>query len=207
MDWTLIDVWKEAGIPLEAVLRGIDAAFDKYDQRPSKTQKINSLAYCSQAVLSAAEDMREAAVGSGVETADKSRGNEGFEPGAIALYLSQNAGLLEAAKVPFGSSLQVIIREIAAALARLSEETKQKPVAKLEDLERRLSVLEEKLLAALITSTTDDEMVVIRAQADRELTPYRRKMPGPQIEQLQKQYVQKKLLEKFRLPRLSLFYM
>jgi hypothetical protein len=32
-------------------------------------------------------------------------------------------------------------------------------------------------------------------------------MPSPQIEQLQKQYVHKRLLEKYALPRLSLFYM
>ena len=51
LDWALIETWKDAGIPLEAVLRGIDEAFDRYDQRPSKTKKINSLAYCSQQVL------------------------------------------------------------------------------------------------------------------------------------------------------------
>ena len=63
LDWALIETWKDAGVPLEAVLRGIDAAFDHYDQRPSKTKKVNSLAYCSQEVLAAAEDMKEAAVG------------------------------------------------------------------------------------------------------------------------------------------------
>src|SRR5258708_23269655 len=63
LDWALIETWKQANIPLEAVLRGIDAAFDAYERRPSKTRKINSLAYCSQAVLAAVEDMKEAAVG------------------------------------------------------------------------------------------------------------------------------------------------
>ena len=68
LDWALIETWKDAGIPLEAALRGIDAAFDRYDQRPSKTRKVNSLAYCSQEVLAAAEDMKEAAVGVSKET-------------------------------------------------------------------------------------------------------------------------------------------
>ena len=63
LDWALIETWKDAGIPLEAALRGIAAAFDRYDQRPSKTKKVNSVAYCSQEVLAAAEDMKEAAVG------------------------------------------------------------------------------------------------------------------------------------------------
>ena len=63
LDWALIETWKDAGIPLRRCCAGIDAAFDKYEQRPSKSQKINSLAYCAQAVLVAAEEMKEAAVG------------------------------------------------------------------------------------------------------------------------------------------------
>ena len=74
-------------------------------------------------------------------------------------------------------------------------------------LERHLTVLEEKLFAALLATTPDADLLAVRAEADRDLAPYRRKMSGPQIEQLQKQYVQKRLLEKYALPRLSLFYM
>ena len=70
-----------------------------------------------------------------------------------------------------------------------------------------MTVLEEKLLAALITATPDEDIVAVRATADRDLAPYRSKMTGSQIEQLHKQYVHKRLLEKHRLPRLSLFYM
>ncbi len=33
LDWALIESWREAGVPLEAVLRGIDAAFDRYETR------------------------------------------------------------------------------------------------------------------------------------------------------------------------------
>ncbi len=59
----------------------------------------------------------------------------------------------------------------------------------------------------LLAATPDEEIVTVRAQADRELAPYRRKMAAAQIEQLQKQYIHKRLLEKYGLPRLSLFYM
>jgi len=99
-----------------------------------------------------------------------------------------------------------LVRETAATLRRLGEELTATP-KRLEDLERRLTVLEEKLFAALLTGTSDEEMLAIRAQADRDLAPYRSKMSGPQIEQLHKQYTNKRLLEKYRLPRLSLFYM
>jgi len=212
LDWALIETWKDAGIPLEAALRGIDAAFDRYDQRPSKTRKVNSLAYCSQEVLAAAEAMKEAAVGTAPDqqASTKSGAGQGFEPEAIAAFLRRNADLLEAAKLPrsAGISVHTVAADSAATLRRLAQEIEsRKAVSRLEDLERHLTVLEEKLFAALLTATPDEEIVAVRAQADHELAPYRRKMAAAQIEQLQKQYVHKRLLEKYGLPRLSLFYM
>ena len=59
-------------------------------------------------------------------------------------------------------------------------------------------MLEEKLFAMLLASTPDEEIVMVRAAADRDLAPYRRKMSAAQIDQLQKQYVHKRLLEKYR---------
>ena len=67
LDWALIETWREAGIPLEAVLRGMDDAFDKHDARAAKgsrrLRKVNGLAWCVQSVMSAAEAASEAAVG------------------------------------------------------------------------------------------------------------------------------------------------
>lgn len=212
LDWALIETWKDAGIPLEAALRGIDSAFDRYDQRPTRSKKINSLAYCSQQVFSAAEDMKEAAVGAanGEAPSTKSAAGQGFEPEAIANFLRRNADLLETANLPHSSgiSVQAVAQHSAATLRTLAQEVEdKKSAAKLEDLERHLTVLEEKLLAALLAASPDEEIVTVRAQADRDLAPYRRQMAAPQIEQLQKQYVHKRLLEKYNLPRLSLFYM
>jgi hypothetical protein len=210
LDWAQIEIWKNAGIPLEAVLRGIDDAFDKYEQRKSKRhEKINTILWCAQAVLSAAEDMKEAAVGATQSLSAKSV-QQGFEPAIIAAFLRHNADLLEAAKLPHsaGVSVHAVAEESAATLRKLAQETEsRKAAARLEDLERHLTVLEEKLFAALLAATPDEEIVTVRTQADRELAPYRRKMAAAQIEQLQKQYVHKRLLEKYGLPRLSLFYM
>jgi hypothetical protein len=208
LDWALIEMWKDSGIPLEAALRGIDAAFDRYDQRKSKTKKVNSLAYCSQEVLTAAEDMKEAAIGAAASPAAKSTAGQGFEPASIATFLRRNAGLMESAKLPSsaGVSVQAVAAETAATLRKLAEQSETQST-KLEDLERHLTILEEKLFAALLAATPDEEIVTVRAQADHDLAPYRSKMAAAQIGQLQKQYVHKRLLEKYGIPRLSLFYM
>jgi hypothetical protein len=208
VDWGLIEIWKDAGIPLEAVLRGIDEAFDKHERRPSKTQKINGLAWCAQAVLAAAEDMKEAAVGSSQEK--KNETAQGFEVAEIVAFLRHNAKRLLAAKLPEarGVSGRAVAEETAETLHGIAANLEsQKTPPRLEDVEWRLTVLEEKLFAILLASTPDEQIVQMRSEADRELSPYRRKMPASQIEQLQKQYVHKRLLEFYGVSRLSLFYM
>jgi hypothetical protein len=74
-------------------------------------------------------------------------------------------------------------------------------------LERRLTVLEEKLSAALSADADEEAMLAIRREMDRSMAPYRRKMTAEQIAQLERQYLQKRLFEYFEVPRLSLFYL
>ena len=206
LDWALIETWKDAGIPLEAVLRGIDAAFERYEKRPSQ-RKVNSLAYCAQEVLAAAEEMKEAVVGASRTGQQDAAGLSG---GEIATFLRRNAEALSSAQLPAGHGISChqLAKETAETLRGLATEIEDGTTKlRLEDLERRLTVLEEKLFAAVLAATSDDEVVAVRGEADRAMSPYRRKMPGSQIEQLQKQYVHKRLLEKYDVPRLSLFYM
>ena len=209
LDWALIETWKDSGILLDAVLRGIDSAFDRYDQRPSKSKKINSLAYCSQAVLAAAEDMKEAAVGAvGGTPPAKSGLDQGFEPGAIASFLRRNADTLASMKLAKGCAVvvQTVVEEALRTLQGLARSAESGNL-RLEELERHLTVLEERIFASLLAAAPNEEIVAVRSEADRDLAPYRRKMSAAQIEQLQKQYVHKRLLEKYGVPRLSLFYM
>ena len=213
LDWALMELWKEAGVPVEAALRGIDAAFDKWERRP-KTRKVNSLAYCQQEVLAAAEEMKEAAVGSRRDPAAASIPNA-----ELARYLERNARLLEGTTHP-AAPVRTLAGEQAATLRTLAAElcpneptagslgtpANEKP-PNLEDLERRMTVMEEKLFAALWSHASDEELMAARAQAERELAPYRGKMSAAQIEQLLRQYGNKQLLERHGLPRLSLFYL
>jgi hypothetical protein len=208
LDWALIETWKDAGIPLEAALRGIDAAFERYEKR-SSSRKVNSVAYCTQEVLSAAEKMKEAAVGV-VHGDVKDKASPSLATAEIAGFLRRNADQLEAAPPPSAGGISAIplVKETAETLRKLAVDLESNATPPhLEDMERRLTVMEEKLFAALLAATPDELIIIVRAQADRELAPYRRNMPAAQIDQLQKQYTHKKLLEKYRLPRLSLFYM
>ena len=190
LDWALIETWKNAGVPLEAVLRGIDAAFEKWRGRKVKTQMVNSLAFCAQAVLTEAQVMAGTArPGAHRESAAP------FPLEELRDYLLRNA-----AAMPEGYA------ETAAALERLAAEA-ERHYADLEDLERRLTVLEEKMIAAARTRQTEDEMLDSRRELESQLRPYRGKMTADQLSMIERQYLERHLLEKSGLPRLSLFYM
>ncbi len=124
LDWVLIEVWKDAGIPLEAVLRGIDVTFEHYERRPRNARKINSLGRCAQEVLAAAEDMKEAAVGAASPEPSRER-ESGFQVSEISAFLRRNAQQLDVAKLPQAEGLNAkplaietanTLRELAADL-------------------------------------------------------------------------------------------
>src|SRR2546429_8338258 len=63
-DFALLKEWRALGVPIEAIEQGIDEAFSRREERAA-TGRINSLAYCRDAVLAAWERRAQARVGSG----------------------------------------------------------------------------------------------------------------------------------------------
>ena len=208
LDWALIETWREAGVPLDVVLRGIDNAFDKHDAKtlrsPLRTRKINGLAWCAQSIMEAVEQALEASTGAAVKISREAP-KSGFETERVVKYLEQNAIMFEEATL--AHLARAVASEVSGRLRALAVGLRAEPVASLEELDRTLSVLEEKMFAALLTSASEEELVALREQAARELAPYRGKMQAVQIKQVQQQFLQKKLLDAYKLPRLSLFYM
>jgi hypothetical protein len=189
LDWALVESWKNAEVPLEAVMRGIDEAFTKWRGRKVKTQMVNSLAFCAQAVLKEAQIMSGAA-----------RPRREAPPPPFTM--DELRGYLEAHAV----ALPPDYAEISASLRRLASEV-ERHFTDLEALEQHLTVLEEKMLATARTRQTEEAMLESRRDLDRQLRPYRGKMTADQLAMLEKQFLERSVLEKSGLPRLSLFYM
>jgi hypothetical protein len=211
LDWALIETWREAAVPLPAVLRGIDTAFDKHDARKAavktRARRINGLAWCTQEVMKAVEDLQEAAIGASTVTnraETKETAAPGLERERIANHLERCAESLRRAQLT--SIAHQTAEESAAHLQALAAEARiTQP--ELEALERNLTVMEEKLFAALTATTPEADLLQMREQAARELAPYRSRMKTVQIRQIEQQFLHKRLLERWNLPRLSLFYM
>lgn len=201
LDWALIEMWREAGIPLNAVLRGIDAAFDRYEARQKRApmRRVNGLAWCAQAVLEAAEELREAAIGT-QPMGEKSE--PGLDSGRVIAHLEECARMLGKSSVA-----QSQCAEVAAFLQLEIEKLKSSgSTVDFEALERALVVLEGRLFAALESSASLERLVAIKNQAAQELAPYKSRMKPEQLRQIETQFLHKKLLEEANLPRLSLFY-
>ncbi len=212
LDWAIVETWQKAGIPLDAVLKGIDRAFESWgrSRRAAGGRQLKSLAYCVDAVLDAAAEAQEAAAGSGPEVKSARPREEPFSQDELRKYFERNAARLrEAAKKQ---------RDEHAGLAERLEETAKRveealplldsPGAlDLEDLERRLTILEERLAAALLADADEEVLLAVRREMDRSFVPYRRKISPEQLAQLERQYTQKRLFEQCGVPRLSLFYL
>ena len=193
LDWALLENWKASGIPLEAVLKGIDDAFKKWHSRKSKRSLVNSLAYCAQAVLEAAQRLPSRA-GLESKTAD------------APFHIDEIRAHLEKAAVAFRERPEPGVREFASSLETLSSDA-ERYVHDLEQLERRLVAMEDKIIAVLRASETADELLAAREALDRELRPYRGRMTADQLAMLERRYLDSAVLERAKLPRLSLFYL
>jgi hypothetical protein len=119
----------------------------------------------------------------------------------IAL-LKKAAARVAESQPPVAALLENVANSLSGALTLLEAPGQ----VDLEDLERRLTILDEKLHASLLSNASEELMLKIRREVDSQLAAYRRKMKAAQLAVVEKQYLQKRLLDEYRLPRLSLFY-
>ncbi len=211
LDWALIESWKEAGIPLEAVRLGIERAFEKFARRPQRFRKINGLAYCSQAVLEVAEEMSTVRQDGGARGASRLNDTTPFTGDMIRRYLERNAQAVELAVEWAGENrAPTLADDLAGVVLTLRELITRDFVTAgtgFEDLERLLSVLEDKITASLTRAAAVELLADLRREVERGLARSRATMSPAQFDSLERQFLKKRLFEHHKIPRLSLFYL
>jgi len=209
LDWAIMETWQKAGVPLEAVLRGIDRATENYQRsRRGAGKAMKTLAYCTDAVLESAEEMNEAAAGATPKTARKAAAPT-FPIDELRTYLQRNIARIRVAAEKLEKTHPALasrFTEIAASAEAAATLLDAPGTPDLEDLERRLSVLDDKVYAAVTGDASEDLLLKVRREMDGQLALYRRTMKAAQLALVEKQYQQKRLLEEFALPRFSLYY-
>jgi hypothetical protein len=209
LDWAIMESWQQAGVPLEAALKGIDRAFESHARSRRGGRPMKSLAYCTDAVLEAAEEAMEAAAGGHLGT-DAIKKAEPFSRDALRVHFQRNRASIEQVATKAASAqpeLAALLNSSVQSLSQCSAILESPAAIDLEDLERRLTVLDEKIQAALVQHAGDELLLRLRREMDGQIALYRGKMRAEQIALVGRQYLQKRLLEEFSLPRLSLFYL
>lgn len=184
-DWTLIHGWRQAGIPLRIVLRGINDAFDSHAHSWGRHRKVRSLRYCAPEVDAAIERWRQAL--------------QGGAEGGTAGFLERLADALRRAQA-LGPHARTEVDELRATLEGEGGRARDP-----ERLEAWLRAAEERLLAAVTAETPPDALDEITREIEADLAPYRDRMPAKVLNQVRAESRTRRLLERHGLPRLSLF--
>jgi hypothetical protein len=187
-DWHLIRKWRTAGLPLRVVLRGITDALDSHAHSWSRDRKVGSLAYCAAEVDVAADRWRRALALGEEEGVSAESALRGF---ADALDGARNLGPRSAP----------VARHLALELRARAEE------GSLRDLESWLVEREGALRVALEGDMGRAAVDAIAEAVDRDLAPYRDRMPARVLEQVRMESLTRRVLEAHGLPRLSLFHL
>ena len=199
IDWALVETWKQAGIPLEAVLRGIDRAFESYHGGRRRLSTVNSVAYCTQEVLKAARETGQ------VRAVAAQRPPPGLDAQVLAKFFHERAKELRRL-VGQGRVRSEVFAKAASTLEGLARKADSGRLGDLEALERRLTVLEDRVFGAATAALEEDQLLAAKRDFEAQLKRYRRRMKPEQIAMLEQTFMRRWSLENLGLSRISLFY-
>ena len=209
MDWALMETWKQQGIPLHIVLRGVEKSFDSFDARPRK-RTVKSLLYCQEEIEAQFAEWLEARVGSSTssDAAETDSEETHFSFAAVSEHLKRcRIGLLEL--LATRSSADDFSEALSRAIALLGEIEADFATGATPDtrkLEDSLTGLERMLNDSMLSVVNATALAESKAAVKDQLKPYRSHMETAVYNQTFNNLLLKRLREQFALPRLSLFY-
>jgi hypothetical protein len=207
LDWALMETWKQQGIPLHIVLRGIERSFDSYESRPRK-RTVKTLLYCQEEVEAQYAEWVDARVGSSEQTDGGESDKTPFSPTAISEHLQRcQSGLIRLAKSRREDDLSESLARAAALLQEIRDDIAGNSAAlDTRRLEDSLTGLERMLNEAMLAVVTAADLDALKSGVKDQLKPYRSQMEPAVYNQTFDNLLLKRLREQFAVPRLSLFY-
>lgn len=206
MDWALMETWKQQGIPLHIVLRGIERSFDSYEAKPRK-RTVKSLLYCQEEVEAQYAEWTEARVGAS-SSASSDEEKTPFSVEAITEHLQSNRDLLlqtANARRPEDDLSEAMTR-VAALLGEIEQDLAAGVTLNTRMLEDSLTGFERLLNNSMFAVASGDDLEKQKTAVKEQLKPYRNHMETEVYNQTFNNLLLKRLREQFSVPRLSLFY-
>lgn len=218
LDWSLMEMWKQRGVPLHIVLRGINSSFDGYNERAGRGRKVNSLFYCRQEVESLFLEYCESQVGAQLPPQTNGNGHapEGKEESspvlsrqAVTDHLSEQLETLKRLTVRHtdNEALKQTFARVTLRLEQIIEDLQSANALMPEALETDLTMIEEVILDGLKDGVGQEPLKEIEQEGHKKLRSYKKSMGQEVYRQTINNFIARQLREQFKIPRLSLFYL
>lgn len=216
LDWSLIETWKQRGIPLRIALRGITQSFDSYDQQPRKFERrVRSLFYCQPAVEEAYQQYLESHIGGQHENGSNESAppaaeeTNGFSIANIKLALDEWQETLTRLSINYADDLLLAeaFDRAARRLEEISHDMSKPSQDFLGQLDSDLNLIEGFLLEAIQQHAGTEKRTELQAAAEQDLKSYRKSMDKEVYQQTLNNWIARKLRDEYKVPRLSLFYL
>ncbi|MFZ1699817.1 MAG: hypothetical protein WBO10_06760 [Pyrinomonadaceae bacterium] len=199
LDWALIEVWQDRGIPLHIVVRSIESVFDVFDKQPIGTRTIKSLFYCREEIEVQYKEWLTSQTGKGDEAADAADTN-GFSVDSIASHISRSIEELRA------NSAEAIREDVLRAVARLEELSKNLR-DNFEAVDGTLGDIEKLLDRAMLTNWDREHLKSLEKETAGQLRAYKAGMEPDAYKNTFDLMLLKRLREEADIPRLGLYYL
>ena len=211
LDWSLIENWQQRGVPLNVVLRGINASFDGYDKRLQRGRKVNTLFFCQQEVEALYLEYSAAHIGANGNgcAAKPSEEASPFSQTRVLDYLNEPLAMLAALSRAHENDwpLAEVFGRAAARLHEITAALQAASMFNAEALETDLTLIENVILEGLKQCADTETMKTLEKDTNKQMRAYKDKMEAAVFEQTRQNYLARRLRETYRVPRLSLFYL
>ena len=206
LDWALMETWKQQGIPLHIVLRGVERSFDSYESRPRK-RSVKTLLYCQEEVEAQYAEWVEGRVGVSELTEGAESEKTPFSFTAVTEHLQRcHSEVLRLSQARKEDDLSEALARAAGLLQEIHADVAENAVLDTRRIEDSLTGLERMLNDAMLAVITASELDRLKGEIKDQLKPYRSQMEAAVYKQTFDNLLLKRLREQFGVPRLSLFY-
>lgn len=218
LDWSLVSIWRESGVPLHVALRGIDIAMDTWHSKPHRSSdRLSTLFYCHNAVMAEYARHLEAHLGEGPsEVPPKSSetgqtqaqsSDDGPDKNSVLQFLAARIREIELLreKHSLGENSEGLDRTWSR-LAEIVRSIGTEEQADFEALERDLGILDELLVAELRRGISQEQLDTWEQEAKRELRVYKKRLPKETYAKIVENFMRGKIHRLFSIGELSLFH-
>jgi hypothetical protein len=213
VDWGLIATWRDAGVPLNVAIRGIDIAMDGFLARQHRGHsKVSSLCYCHDAVMTEFAEYLEARVGESTEVqtasvVSETVSAESNEPGidTIAGLISERISEIKTlSEKQYTESAREGLDRVRTRLEEMLQ-IREADRIDMASIERDLALIDNLLTSELRGLVASEEMLEWEKEAKNELKVYKKRLPKETYAKIRDNFMHDKLHRKFNIGELSLF--